>query len=73
MKTYSLNLIAYLKTRGFNVSIATEDGYKFYGLIDDSQELTQATKDYKADTALHDYLEKFKQLREEINDMRASS
>lgn len=70
MTTYSLNLMAYLIDKGIKVEVKTDNGCKFYGEFENTKEAFNAVDAYKKDKELHSFLQTYKQLREDIKDMR---
>ena len=73
MKTYSLNLITYLKVKGIEVEVGTEDGFTYYGEYKLTNEATEAVTEYKKDMTLHAFLQEYRDLRVQINNMRTSN
>ena len=73
MTTYSLNLMAYLRDKGFNIEVKTDNGYKFYAIFEPTKEVLDAIYAYKKDKELHLFLQAYKELRKEINEMRTSN
>lgn len=73
MTTYSLNLMAYLKDKGFDIEVKTDDGYKFYAIFESTKEALDAIDAYKKDKELHSFLQAYRELRKEINEMRTSN
>lgn len=71
-KIYSLNLISYLRTKGFkeiNIDRDGESGNIFF-VFEESSEITNSIKEYKKPEItinLHDFVANFKNIKKEIS------
>lgn len=69
-RIYSLNLICYLKASGFNeYQYFKEEGKVYYCFPEDDPQVGKAITEYKNNTFLHEYLNKFKETKKEIRDL----
>lgn len=73
-KIFSLNLITYLMSRGFEPKIYKENNEDlFYAVFEDSPAVKSAIGDWKQEdlqVEIHKYLNCYKSLRETIKQMR---
>lgn len=73
-KVYSLNLITFLMSRGFDPKIIREDGEDlYYAVFDDNTAFKSAIGEWKQEdlqVEIHKYLNCYKVLRETIKQMR---
>lgn len=71
---YSLNLIAFIQYRtGIKPQLHMEDGGLFYATYPEGGEVGQAILDYRdsdCEVKLHDFLNVYKTIRDEINSLR---
>lgn len=73
MNTYSLNLMAYLKNRGFDLEIKTDNGNVIYATFEPTDEALAAMNNYKKDKELHSFLQTYNELRKNIKTLRTSN
>lgn len=65
--SYSKNLTAYYMSLGYEVDTVIDSTGKIYWLVNgDREELDKVLEDYKNDTWLHNYLNQFKQINQEV-------
>lgn len=70
-KIYSLNLISYLRSKGFKELEMGRNEHtgKVYYIFPQTEEVADAIKEYKnpkAEVVLHEFIENFKNIKKEI-------
>lgn len=73
-RIYSLNLISYVMMQtgiepDLEINYAKGNGV-VYGIFPDCEAVASAIKDYRKDTALHNFLQSYADLREQIKQAR---
>lgn len=63
MEIYSLNFIAYLKAKGYEVTMLKNDSGLIYGYVEKTNEYDKLLKSYKKNLFLHEFIYEFKKLK----------
>lgn len=77
-RIYSLNLISYLRTKGFTETgiHKDEENGKYYYTFEDSQDVVDAILEYKSPNAevnLHNFIVSFKAIKRDIYNLDKSN
>ena len=70
---YSLNQMAYLMLLGFHLELVSDNNKLWYGIIESSPEVIKAISKWRDPglcVPIHEYLNMYKELRENINRKR---
>lgn len=73
IQVYSLNQIAYLMLLGFHLELKSDNNRLWYGIIESSPEVLEAINKWRNPglcIPIHEYLNMYKELRENINGKR---
>lgn len=73
IQVYSLNQIAYLMLLGFHLELRSDNNKLWYGIIESSPEVLEAINKWRNPglcIPIHEYLNMYKELRENINGKR---
>ena len=73
IQVYSLNQIAYLMLLGFHLELKSDNNKLWYGIIESSPEVLEAINKWRNPglcIPIHEYLNMYKELRENINGKR---
>jgi len=70
-KIFSLNLMAYIICKtGYKPQLTQNDEGSIFAIFPECDEINNAIKEFKRDLKLHDYLECFKKIKENIYQIR---
>lgn len=72
---YSLNQMAYLMLLGFHLELVSDNNKLWYGVIESSPEVIKAINKWRDPglcVPIHEYLNMYKKLRENINRKRVA-
>lgn len=75
IQVYSLNQMAYLMLLGFHLELKSDNNKLWYGVIESSPEVLEAINKWRNPglcVPIHEYLNMYKGLRENINGKRVS-
>lgn len=75
IQVYSLNQIAYLMLLGFHLKLKSDNNKLWYGVIESNPEVVEAINKWKDPNLcipIHDYLNMYRELRENINRKRVA-
>lgn len=75
IQVYSLNQIAYLMLLGFHLELKSDNNKLWYGVIESSPEVLEAINKWRDPglcVPIHEYLNMYKELRENINRKRVA-
>lgn len=73
IQVYSLNQIAYLMLLGFHLELKSDNNKLWYGIIESNPEVLEAINKWRNPglcIPIHEYLNMYKELRENINGKR---
>ena len=73
IQVYSLNQIAYLMLLGFHLEFKSDNNKLWYGIIESNPEVLEAINKWRNPglcIPIHEYLNMYKELRENINGKR---
>lgn len=70
-KIYSLNQIAYLKSKQYEeISFECDEFNHFYAVFPENKEIAEAIREYKENIQLKEFLNCFTQLKRKIKELR---
>ena len=75
IQVYSLNQMAYLMLLGFHLELVSDNNKLWYGVIESNPEVIKAISKWRDPglcVPIHEYLNMYKELRENINRKRVS-
>lgn len=70
---YSLNQLAYLMLLGYCPTLTSDNNRLWYGILDYTPDVQKAIEDWRNENLvvpIHQYLNSYKELRENINEKR---
>ena len=73
IQVYSLNQIAYLMLLGYHLELKSDNNKLWYGIIESNPEVLEAINKWRNPglcIPIHEYLNMYKELRENINGKR---